>query len=80
MSNYKKLYDEKIVKSLKDEFKYSSVMHKSQNFHRQSSSIPYPSSRISGAHKRFGSQVWISYVCSSEMAVSETLISETTVS
>lgn len=26
MSNYKKLYDEKIVKSLKDEFKYSSVM------------------------------------------------------
>ena len=26
MSNYKKLYDEKIVKSLKDEFKYSSIM------------------------------------------------------
>ena len=26
MSNYKKIYDEKIVKSLKDEFKYSSVM------------------------------------------------------
>jgi len=26
MSNYKKLYDEKIVKSLKDEFKYSSTM------------------------------------------------------
>ena len=26
MSNYKKLYDEKIVKDLKDEFKYSSVM------------------------------------------------------
>ncbi len=26
MSNYKKLYDEKIIKSLKDEFKYSSVM------------------------------------------------------
>jgi len=26
MSNYKKLYDEKIVKSLKDEFKYSSMM------------------------------------------------------
>lgn len=26
MSNYRKLYDEKIVKSLKDEFKYSSIM------------------------------------------------------
>ena len=26
MSNYKKLYDEKIVRDLKDEFKYSSVM------------------------------------------------------
>ncbi len=26
MSNYKKIYEEKIVKSLKDEFKYSSVM------------------------------------------------------
>ncbi|MDE5539597.1 MAG: 50S ribosomal protein L5 [Bacilli bacterium] len=26
MSNYRKLYDEKIIKSLKDEFKYSSVM------------------------------------------------------
>ena len=26
MSNYKKLYDEVIIKSLKDEFKYSSVM------------------------------------------------------
>ena len=26
MSNYKKIYDEKIVKSLKDEFKYTSVM------------------------------------------------------
>ncbi len=26
MSNYKKIYDEKIVKSLKDEFKYSSIM------------------------------------------------------
>lgn len=26
MSNYRKLYDEKIVKSLKDEFKYSSAM------------------------------------------------------
>ncbi len=26
MSNYKKIYDEKIIKSLKDEFKYSSVM------------------------------------------------------
>ncbi len=26
MSNYRKLYDEKIVKSLKDEFKYSSTM------------------------------------------------------
>ena len=26
MSNYKKLYDEKIINSLKDEFKYSSIM------------------------------------------------------
>ena len=26
MSNYKKLYDEKIIQSLKDEFKYSSIM------------------------------------------------------
>ena len=26
MSNYKKIYDEKIVKDLKDEFKYSSIM------------------------------------------------------
>jgi len=26
MSNYKKLYDESVVKSLKDEFKYSSIM------------------------------------------------------
>ena len=26
MSNYRKLYDEKIIKSLKDEFKYSSIM------------------------------------------------------
>ena len=26
MSNYKKIYEEKIVKSLKDEFKYSTVM------------------------------------------------------
>ena len=26
MSNYRKLYDEKIIKGLKDEFKYSSIM------------------------------------------------------